>query len=432
MNSIINKRSNLNFLVILTLSFLLAILIFKFFRLVLTLPFILIGIAFLLSKKLCRKGLIRIFSINIGLIFSILGLLFTSINLFKILREIDKSASNKVKIISSGDYGVSGTWLKGENADGLGYKYPANLTNHTSKKIAKSENQEILIYDVIYNIDNLGNRKTPSPTKFNINKNQSVLFLGDSLTFGEGLNDNETLSFYFQSLTNRASLNAGMHGYGGHQALMILFNEDLFLKRTKGHEIKSIIYRPIVNHVNRAAGYSSWDSEGPCFENDENNNLKYKGSFISCKKRVSENTFKAKLISRLSSSKEPWTREFFHRFSPNSNFSSRKYQEKDFDRFVAIVIKMKNISQSKGINFYVLLEDFNKSRGDSCGSFIEYSDILKDKFISNSINLIQTSSIFNKNMCSKIPLSISKFDKHPSSNANLIIAEYLIRNNLIK
>ena len=162
--------------------------------------------------------------------------------------------------------------------------------------------------------------------------------------------------------------------YGGHQALMILLNEDLFLKRTKGHEITSIIYRPIVNHVNRAAGYSSWDSEGPCFENDENNNLKYKGSFISCKKRVSENTFKAKLISRLSSSKEPWTREFFHRFSPNSNFSSRKYQEKDFDRFVAIVKKMKNISQSKGINFYVLLEDFNKSRGDSCGSLIEYSD----------------------------------------------------------
>lgn len=432
MKKIINKKSNKNFFLLLTLSFLLGVLIYKLFRLILTLPLILLGIGFLLSKKFYGKGLIKLFSINIGLFFSILGLFFTSLNLIKVFNQIEKSESNKVRIISSGDYGVSGTWLKGKDADGLGYKYPANLTNHTSKKIALRANQEILIYDVIYNIDSLGNRKTPSDNEFTINKNKSVLFLGDSLTFGEGLNDNETLSFYFQSLTKRASLNAGMHGYGGHQALMILWNEDLFLKRTKGHNITSIIYRPLVNHINRAAGYSSWDSEGPCFENDDNDNIKYLGSFIDCNKRGSENTLKAKLISRFISSNEPWTREFFNRFSSNSNFSSRRYQGIDFERFISIVNNMHRISKTKGINFYVLLEDFNRSKGDLCGNSVKYSKMLSDKFISKKINIIQTSSIFNKNMCKKVPLTISEFDQHPSSNANLIIAEYLIRNNIIK
>ena len=432
MKSLESHKSNIYFFLTLFMSFFLAVFIYKFFRLILTLPLLFLGMGLITSNKFYKKGFIKLISINLGLVFSIASLLFSSLNLFKSFSLTKKSETNKVRIISSGDYGKSGTWLKGKEADGLGYRYPSNLRNHTSKKVALKENNEVVVYDVIYNIDSLGNRNTPSPSDLTPDKNNSVLFLGDSFTFGEGLNDNETLSFYFQKLSKRASLNAGMHGYGAHQALMILFDESLFLKRTKGYNVTSIIYRPIVNHIKRAAGYSSWDSQGPCFEKDKNDNLKYLGSFINCKKRKSDSTFKAKLISRFANSKEPWTKDFFRKFTPDSNFSSRGYEKIDVDRFIAIVNKMREISESKGINFFVLLEDFNRSNGDSCGTFEVFSQNLKDKLISNKNNVIPTSDIYQKNICQKVPLTISQFDQHPSSNANSIIAEYFIRENIIE
>lgn len=90
------------------------------------------------------------------------------------------------------------------------------------------------VYDVIFTIGPDGFRVTPQfgyaadidsrPSKVL----QRVNFFGDSFTFGEGVQDDQTMPFYFGGLQNSnptPSLlvkNYGIHGWGMHQALAII------------------------------------------------------------------------------------------------------------------------------------------------------------------------------------------------------------------
>jgi len=67
-----------------------------------------------------------------------------------------------------------------------------------------------LVYEATYNFDENGIRYTPSN---NIIGKKYSLFFGDSQTFGEGLNDDETLPFLFQKHSgNFNSFNFGFPG----------------------------------------------------------------------------------------------------------------------------------------------------------------------------------------------------------------------------
>ena len=85
-----------------------------------------------------------------------------------------------------------------------------------SKKIASDGN---LIYDVKYVIDKSGFRKT----KTNFNSTKNINFYGCSFTFGEGLNQSETLPYYFSELFPDYKINNfGVHGWGVNQAVNII------------------------------------------------------------------------------------------------------------------------------------------------------------------------------------------------------------------
>ena len=253
--------------------------------------------------------------------------------------------------------------------------------------------------------------------------------MGDSFAFGQGLNDNETLSYFIQTLTGRSALNAGLHGYGAHQALRILEDEDLFRKRTRGHKVTTILYRPIVNHINRTAGYSPWDRNGPCYELKGKNTISYQGSFVECGKR--NTTLLTELALRLSSSAEPFTKKVAETFTLRNKYASTNYLEKDVDIFLAVVAKMNAIAKSKGINFIVLLEDA-KTHNDLCGQKVTFAPELEERLKQQRLNLILTSKVYTQSVCTSNELRISKYDGHPSMLANKILAEYLIKNNLIK
>lgn len=67
----------------------------------------------------------------------------------------------------------------------------------------------------------------------------TVLFLGDAYTFGEGLNDNETLPWKLRELLpTRRVLNFGVGGYGGCQTLMHLRE----LMKNQAHRDSTVIY----------------------------------------------------------------------------------------------------------------------------------------------------------------------------------------------
>lgn len=90
-----------------------------------------------------------------------------------------------------------------------------------------------IVYQATYTIGSDGFRQTPihgwdlrsadttAPAKPRVN------FLGDSFTFGEGLNDNQTMAYFYGALSQKQGKpvwvkNYGVHGWGMHQALAIL------------------------------------------------------------------------------------------------------------------------------------------------------------------------------------------------------------------
>lgn len=73
------------------------------------------------------------------------------------------------------------------------------------------------IYDARYTIDASGQRVTPDSNP----DGESVLFMGDSFMFGDGLPDNETVPQLFAAKTGRRFhvVNLGVSAYGPHQVL---------------------------------------------------------------------------------------------------------------------------------------------------------------------------------------------------------------------
>ncbi len=130
-----------------------------------------------------------------------------------------------------------------------------------------------LIYDVVYTISDQGVRVTKGDPN-----GDTWLFMGCSLMFGEGVNDDETLPAYFSAaLGYRANVvNLGFHGYGPHQMLRSL-ETDRFRLLLHG-SVKQVIYEGIWDHPWRAAGHDNWDFYGPSYALS-GNGVTYAGPF---------------------------------------------------------------------------------------------------------------------------------------------------------
>jgi hypothetical protein len=117
-----------------------------------------------------------------------------------------------------------------------------------------------LVYDAVYAISDRGVRVTRGDSN-----DDTWLFMGCSLTFGVGVNDDETLPAYFSAdLGYRANVvNLGFHGYGPHQMLRSLETDRLrpFLHG----RVKQVIYQGFWDHARRAAGHVDWDLYGPSY-----------------------------------------------------------------------------------------------------------------------------------------------------------------------
>ena len=91
---------------------------------------------------------------------------------------------------------------------GFGYRLKPGV-----HKVKLATTKGDIIYDTVYTIGNDGYR-------LDINgKDFDIFIYGGSIAFGEGLNDNETLSYYLFHNYGIMSKNVSSHGYGMHQAL---------------------------------------------------------------------------------------------------------------------------------------------------------------------------------------------------------------------
>ncbi len=139
---------------------------------------------------------------------------------------------------------------------------------------------ETVIYEVVYTIDDRQRRVTPveDPQE----RDKFLLFFGGSFTFGEGVNDDETLPFHVAQLApDYRPYNYGLSGYGPQQMLAKLQSDELAeeVSETKG----ILIYTFIDAHVERAIGsmyvYNAWGDRMPYYTTDWRGNLFRRGNF---------------------------------------------------------------------------------------------------------------------------------------------------------
>src|SRR5882724_11543360 len=147
-----------------------------------------------------------------------------------------------------------------------------------------------LIYSVTYGINALGLREVARN-----GAEPPAFFFGDSFTFGEGVDDDDTLPAQFARISGHSAFNFGVHGYGPHQFLRMLEiarPEQIGIRK----EHAFVVFSLLTTHVDRAAGRAMWDADGPFYQLSSTG-LELSGSFrLGVIERICNKSYIYKLI----------------------------------------------------------------------------------------------------------------------------------------
>jgi hypothetical protein len=215
-------------------------------------PFLYIGLlacvlCLYISYELRRWQFWKAFFFNLGIIMLLGGLTEAYFTWFR------------ASTIREGEIQVKEDFLQGRDyyvADAArGYAAGANV-----KKRVKKTLKDIVIYDVIYTTNRFGLRVSPTDvaggdqgrneTRANYG---NAIFFGDSFTYGEGINDNDTLPYLFEELSEGRyrAYNLAFHGYGPQQMLRLI--ETGFLEKIISDQRPLVVvYEALIQHIERA------------------------------------------------------------------------------------------------------------------------------------------------------------------------------------
>ena len=137
----------------------------------------------------------------------------------------------------------------------LGWKPEADSV---SSKIEKLDGK--IVASATYSIDRYSRRITPGQ-KYG-RRARPLLFFGCSFTFGQGVNDDQTLPYYVAQLApDYRVYNYGFEGYGTQNMLARLKETDIGSEiGEKGKPVAVYVF--IEDHVRRAIGQMSWTGAG--------------------------------------------------------------------------------------------------------------------------------------------------------------------------
>ena len=298
---------------------------------------------------------------------------------------------------------ATGTYTKGQlyftnNHPFLGYA-PLPGVSVTSAKELNGQ----LLYDVVYTIGKDGLRVSPPVKDATVG---CVLFFGDSFTFGEGVNDQETIPYQLGILSSGAYrvYNLGFHGYGPHQMLSAI--EHGFVKNKIECDEKMplyVIYQTLPDHIARAAGLSAWDPHGPRYQ-IKGGRVLYTGHFddgIRLPKRLSQALQKSKIYQMAVERPRP----------PSDG---------DLQRYLAIVARAKRELKQLNANtyFYVILwYDLPNELGKK-------STRMLDALRGNGIEALRVDDILPEYEA-RIKAYHIPHDGHPTAETCKLIAKYI-------
>lgn len=162
----------------------------------------------------------------------------------------------------------------------LGYKPPSNaVANIALRKRGR------LVYDVVYSIDALSRRVVPQSASDG--RTRHAVFFGCSNTFGDGLNDGETIPAQFaKRLDSFKVYNYAYSGYGPQHALAHLQRDAFCREVAETNGVAFYIYLP-EGHEKRVIGalsvFNSWGKHLPCYRFDKTGCLERVGDFASAR-----------------------------------------------------------------------------------------------------------------------------------------------------
>ncbi len=157
---------------------------------------------------------------------------------------------------------------------------------HTRATVKKVKTADLIlernaVNEVIYDVEYIFNEEGARQQYQNPNANRHALFFGDSLTFGEGLKDEETLPYLFQKNNETyQSYNYGFLGHGPGQMLLRVSSPEF--KRKFRDKIGIVFYLYRDDAVKITAGKVPWCEGFPNYvlENEE---VQYKGEMKASK-----------------------------------------------------------------------------------------------------------------------------------------------------
>jgi hypothetical protein len=250
-----------------------------------------------------------------------------------------------------------------------------------------------LIVDVTYTIDANGLRKIPAPAR---GWSHKVAFFGCSFMFGHGVEDDQTLPYYFVRDSSGVfeGFNFAGEGWGPHQMLREI--ENGFVRRVAGTPDLAI-YEAIPDHLRRVAGRAPWE-DGPKYEICPGDEACYSGPYHS----AYYNLYRRWL-------NESWTVKYI------DDHFARLSGASDIPLFLAVLRRTRFLLEKNGTRFMIVLWDQN-----------ELARTMITALRANRFDVIAISSVVSQGARKGHPLT--QLDRHPSPETNKAIAMYLWSN----
>ncbi len=292
------------------------------------------------------------------------------------------------------------TWFEGTYTHGQYYTVDPILGPAPKKNIvctAIKKNSDETVYDVRYTIDGDGLRVTPKvPSDAPI-----CLFFGDSFTFGEGLNDMESLpaQVSVQSKLKVGAINFGFHGYGPQQALASL-ESGRVNEVVGGRAVKWAVYSTLPDHIFRTVGRYDFNLGTPRYV-IRNGILERDGMYPP-------NTIIKKILGK----------SRVYRVITRADVYTPATDD-DIDRYIKVVLAIRaKVRSTYGIDLTVLLWGENAMASDP-----NYPRIVA-AFKQNKVTVISVErDIFGSHYGTEN--YTIRGDGHPNALANHVIAAYI-------
>jgi hypothetical protein len=272
-----------------------------------------------------------------------------------------------------------------------------------------------LLYDATYTIGPHGLRISSSSADDHDSSRQCILFFGDSFTFGQGLEDHQTLPFQVSTKATDPyrTYNFGVMGYGAHQMLSALqhglVDDAVQCDRA---QVSHVFYQGITDHVGRSAGRLWWNERGPRYLLTPDGGVSLEGRFEDDDGYPKDRSLAQVLGTQI-------IKSMIYRALVEGKYI-HKYNQDDIDLYLAIIEEARRLARTDfpHAEFHVLLWDEDDIDNKA----------IRDGLLEKGIHVHLMSDILPNYEADALNAAyrIHERDAHPSALANELIAQYLV------